>query len=287
MRGQIIRVGAFAALLYATRASAFAPTTKVELESALGAVNADATTALAGYGAVGTWDVTRITSFYALSTALGNFNEDLTGWDTSAVSTMGSMFHYATSFNGAVAFDTSSVTAMTSMFYFAAAFNRPCSWDTTSVMDMQTMLAYANDFNQPLSNLDTASVTSFATMFTGGSYNQPIAFDSSSATSVSAMFSQAATFDRPLGTLDTARVTTMANVFLNAAAFNQALAFDTTSVTTMARMFEGAVLFNQPLAFDTCTPARAEPALCRPPRLARARARQPGGGTLLSWHSIA
>ena len=69
---------------------------------------------------MGTWDVTAATNFDALLKGLANFNEDLTGWDTSGVTTMGT--YGATSYG---------------MFEGADVFNQPVPFDTSSVTDMQ------------------------------------------------------------------------------------------------------------------------------------------------------
>jgi cysteine-rich repeat protein/surface protein len=73
-----------------------------------------------------------------------NFNGDLSGWDTGAVTNMREMFHKATSFNqplgGSDGWDTSAVTSMGGMFYGATAFNQDISaWDVSQVTDMTNM----------------------------------------------------------------------------------------------------------------------------------------------------
>ena len=93
--------------------SAFTPADKTELKAALSSWNANAGTAGATYGEVGTWVVAAMTDFGALLQDLTNINEDLTGWDTS------------------------SVTRMYRMLRNASAFNQPCGWDTSGVTNMQ------------------------------------------------------------------------------------------------------------------------------------------------------
>ena len=99
---------------------------ETELKAALTAWNADATAAAATYGAVGTWDVTAVTDFVKLFEHLANFDEDLSGWDTSRVSSMLQMFNNigagnTSKFNRPLTFDTSSVTTMARMLYGANA----------------------------------------------------------------------------------------------------------------------------------------------------------------------
>jgi surface protein len=67
---------------------------------------------------VGAWEVTSIIDFgypccsEGLLYDLTDFDEDLSGWDTSRVTTMRAMFYcfgFACAFNKPVAFDTGSV----------------------------------------------------------------------------------------------------------------------------------------------------------------------------------
>eukprot|EP00984_Skeletonema_dohrnii_P016654 scaffold7447_cov75-Skeletonema_dohrnii-CCMP3373.AAC.2 len=60
-----------------------------------------------------------------------SFNqEDLSNWDTSAVTTMKAMFYEASAFNGNIAsWNTSAVTDMSGMFWGALSFDQNlCSW---------------------------------------------------------------------------------------------------------------------------------------------------------------
>ena len=59
-----------------------------------------------------------------------DFNEDISGWNTSSVTNMQGIFHGATSFNGDVSpWDISNVTNMVYMFWGATSFNQDlCAW---------------------------------------------------------------------------------------------------------------------------------------------------------------
>ena len=69
--------------------------------------------------------MSQVTSTNSLFDEEYDFNNDLSGWNTSSVTDMSSMFYSAYNFNGAVSgFDTSSVTDMSSMFTKAYIFNK-------------------------------------------------------------------------------------------------------------------------------------------------------------------
>ena len=108
------------------------------------------------------WDTSLVTDMYQLFTNCppgrwggahwcggivfdtSSFNEDITGWDTS------------------------KVTRMESMFNGAAAFNQPIgSWNTSQVTDMEWMFSGAASFNQAIGSWDTSQVTDLESMFDG------------------------------------------------------------------------------------------------------------------------
>jgi surface protein len=96
---------------------------------------------------IGDWDVSKIQDFSYLfaaddfgggtrfNTDAENFDEDISGWDTSSATTMRSMFEGATSFDQPLGeWNVSSVTDMSLMFTDAASFNQPLgTWDVSSV----------------------------------------------------------------------------------------------------------------------------------------------------------
>jgi len=69
------------------------------------------------------------------------FNQDISLWTTSAVTTMYQMFYEATAFNQDIdGWDVSAVTSMWDMFYNAAAFDQDLSgWDVGAVTTMRDM----------------------------------------------------------------------------------------------------------------------------------------------------
>ena len=77
-----------------------------------------------------------------------DFNDDISGWDTSNVFTMTQMFYMAHSFNQDIsAWDTSRVKFMDNMFCYAISFNQDLSkWNIRSVQLMMSMFEFARSF---------------------------------------------------------------------------------------------------------------------------------------------
>ena len=195
-----------------------------------------------------------------------SFNPDLSTWDTSAVTTMVSLFMGASVFNNGDpgnnaakplnSWDTSKVTAMNEMFNLATAFNQDVSgWDTSRVTSMKNMFALALLFNQNIGTWNTAAVESMEQMFlAAGAFNGNIGgWTTSSVKTMSAMFSGATAFSQNINGWDTGLVTSMWSMFSNAAAFDKDItSWVTSSVKSMAGMFNGASLFNSNIgSWDT------------------------------------
>lgn len=96
-----------------------------------------------------------------------NFNNELSRWDVSNVTTMSGMFHKASTFNNNLnAWNVSAVKDMGSMFADATRFNGKIeNWDVSNVTSMSSMFNTANSFNGDLSKWDVGSVESMVAMF--------------------------------------------------------------------------------------------------------------------------
>eukprot|EP00519_Triparma_laevis_P007799 CAMPEP_0182519732 /NCGR_PEP_ID=MMETSP1321-20130603/45251_1 /TAXON_ID=91990 /ORGANISM="Bolidomonas sp., Strain RCC1657" /LENGTH=713 /DNA_ID=CAMNT_0024727719 /DNA_START=133 /DNA_END=2271 /DNA_ORIENTATION=- len=251
--------------------TAFSPANRVELKAAVNKWVENREEALITYGGpIGQWNVSKVDDMSKMfcgdedRCSCGDlcenfqaFDDDLSGWDTSSVTTMERMFFMAFSFNGDLSsFDTSSVTTVAYMFFSASSFNGDLSsFNTSSVTSMAWMFYGASSFNGDLSSFDTSSVTTVAYMFfSASSFNGDLSsFNTSSVTTMEGMFSRASSFNGDVSSFDTSSVTNMGHMFYYAEAFNQNLSsFNTSSVTNMMRMFRNALVLNQDISnFDT------------------------------------
>ncbi|GMH95941.1 hypothetical protein TL16_g13256, partial [Triparma laevis f. inornata] len=88
------------------------------------------------------------------------FNQDLSGWDVSSVTTMGYMFYEAYKFNQDLSgWDVSSVTNMYGMFYLASVFNQDLNkWNVCKVTDFDSMFQLSGMPGTDLSSLKSNCV---------------------------------------------------------------------------------------------------------------------------------
>ena len=161
-----------------------------------------------------------------------SFNQDISNWNVSAVTSMKNMFAGCNLFNKDISsWDVSNVTEMNYMFRYCFNFNNgevALNWGgnkTFKVTSMRGMFEGANSFNQDISSWNVSNVTD-----------------------MQYMFSDAYAFNQDITGWDVSKVTKMNNMFANAIAFNQNIGLwgtKTNLVTNMAYMFAGASLFNQ------------------------------------------
>jgi len=132
-----------------------------------------------------------------------NFNDsNVNSWNTSSVTSMGSMFQNATSFSQNIgSWNTSNVTNMTNMFRSASSFNQNIgNWNTNNVTDTSLMFFGATNFNGNIGSWNTSNVTNMSLMFFGATnFNGNISsWNTSNVTSMTGMFDSATSFNQNL-----------------------------------------------------------------------------------------
>jgi len=131
-----------------------------------------------GYTAFTSWQ-----GYYWVEHIVGwnqNFNDDLSQWDTSRVTSMVSIFEKASAFASDLSsWNTSQVTSLDRMFYSSLSFNSILStWNTSQVTSMHSMFYSSSSFNSPLSSWDISRVTSITSMFQfATAFNQTLCWD--------------------------------------------------------------------------------------------------------------
>ena len=135
-------------------------------------------------------NVTNMGSMFYGATA---FNQDLSDWNTSAVTNMNRMFQAATNITSVSFNNTSAVTGMNRMFQAATNLTSVSFPDTSSVTNMYQMFGNASSFNYDIRGWDVGNVTTFYRMFLGAvSFNQDIrSWDVDNVTNFSSMFDNA------------------------------------------------------------------------------------------------
>ncbi|HHP9998343.1 TPA: BspA family leucine-rich repeat surface protein, partial [Listeria monocytogenes] len=174
---------------------------------------------------------------------------DLSGLDTSAVTTMWDMFNSCRALEelDVSHFDTSSVTNMYAMFEDCTSLEEldVSNFDTSSVTDMYRVFNGCEKLKKlDVSNFDTSSATAMVQMFRNCSALEKLDvsnFNTSLVTDMRAMFAGCTSLEAlDVSNFDTSSVTNMAAMFSD----NEKLekldlsTFDTSSVTNMGTMFK-------------------------------------------------
>jgi surface protein len=132
-----------------------------------------------GTGSINSWNTSNVTNMLQMFTNASRFNQDVGSWDVSKVTTFQAMFQADVDFNngetgsiGNWQINTGSNVDMNSMFYIAINFNQDIgSWDVSRVTNMYRMFRNATNFNNSgsdsIRNWDTSNVTTIQEMFYG------------------------------------------------------------------------------------------------------------------------
>lgn len=173
---------------------------------------------------------------------------DLSGLNTSAVTTMRDMFYSCSALEelDLSHFDTSSVTNMFYMFYDNEKLEKldVSNFDTSSVTNMYAMFANCTSLEElDVSNFDTNSATDMYRMFDSCVKLKKLDvsnFDTSSVTDMAYMFRNCSTLEKlDVSNFNTSSVTSMRAMFAGCNSLEEldVSNFDTSSVTNMSSMF--------------------------------------------------
>jgi len=192
---------------------------------------------------ISSWDVSNVTTMRWMFSSANAFNQDIGNWDVSNVTDMYAMFandvyDIGMAFNQDIGdWDVSNVTDMTFMFYNTDVFNQDIgNWDVGNVTNMYAMFAVARSFNQDIGNWDVSNVTDMSFMF----FNIISSSKSCFRCDIDSVFNQ------DISSWDVSNVTSMRSMFTRANAFNQDIGnWDVSNVTDMYAMFGRANAFNQ------------------------------------------
>lgn len=173
---------------------------------------------------------------------------DLSGLNTSAVTTMRDMFYSCSALEelDLSHFETSSVTNMFYMFYDNEKLEKldVGNFDTSSVTNMYAMFANCTSLEElDVSNFDTNSATDMYRMFDSCVKLKKLDvsnFDTSSVTDMAYMFRNCSTLEKlDVSNFNTSSVTSMRAMFAGCNSLEEldVSNFDTSSVTNMSSMF--------------------------------------------------
>jgi surface protein len=212
-------------------------------------------TAAVTYGyPIGSWDVSQITDFSQVfdslnrNSAVGIFDEDVSGWDVSAATTMSGMFKGASTFSGDLSlWNVSQVRDTSSMFEGATSFDGNVSlWNVGQVTNMSSMFFEASAFNGDLASWNVGQVTNMSSIFfLASSFTSDLSsWNVAQVTDWFAAFKGAAAFTSDLSKWNVGKVTNMRLMFYHAFDFNSDLtSWDVSQVTDLSSMLEGATAF--------------------------------------------
>jgi surface protein len=205
---------------------------KIAVDECLPDKNANGDCTTLSYGAIGNWDISRVTSLKGIFAYKSSFNQDLSKWNTTRVTTMEETFVDARSFNSDISkWNTKKVTSMKSMFDVQSdnlfhPFNQDVkSWDTSSLTNTDGMFRGCREFDQDLSKWKTSNLVNMRSMFNRAyAFNSDISkWDVSNVVSMEESFYFAKTFNTDISEWVTSKLEVLRSTFNQAVAFNQDL----------------------------------------------------------------
>ena len=237
------------------------------------------------WGAIGSTSGVTLSNMFKYS----KFNQNISSWDTTNVSSMINMFYYSAFNNGGVALtwnypigNTLNVS-LSSMFEHAQLFNQTITWNTENVTSMNNLFCSATAFNNGATNefipliWNTENVVYMSNMFDhASSFNQDISsWNVSNVNTFRYMFYYATKFNNggnsfdwdEIG-IDVVNQTTLtinpgnsnqttiyymvdlSYMFNYATSFNQPINWNTENVTLTTNMFDHATSFNQSINWN-------------------------------------
>lgn len=214
--------------LFRSEETVFTPKDRSELFRAGQLWHDEKEEALAKYGPIKKWVISKVTELQHIFRGNREFgkspDDDISHWDTSHVTTMEGLFQHCEHFNMDIGhWDTSKVTNMDEMFQWARFFEHDLSkWDTSKVTIMADMFYHAEAFNHPIGKWDVSKVTDMKRMFMGAyEFDQDISkWDVSKVTDMTEMFRMAYHFHQDITGWDTSSVKEMKDIFFQANSFN-------------------------------------------------------------------
>ena len=214
-----------------------------------------------GDGAIGEWDVSKVTDFSGLFKDFSNFNQDLSKWIVSQVTDLSSCFAGARAFNSDLStWDVSKVTTLESTFKLSSAFNSDLStWDVSKVGTLFHTFDRAIAFNSNLSTWNVSNV--FDMSYTFGYYadlgkeveqaftSDLSKWDVSKVIHMDSTFYFATSFTSDLSKWDVSKVNKLDWTFAQAHVFNSDLSkWMVSKVTSLQNTFFATKAFNSDLS---------------------------------------
>lgn len=247
------------------------------------------------------WDTSKVTNmddiFYqkdwcCFDLSPNSYN-DISGWNTSSVTSMVQMFTRTVFTDGKQPdlskWDTSKVTNMRSMFRSSNIVDSGIgSWDVSSVKTMSRMFEgpvtvidptqptdpYDHPFNGDIGGWNTSSLEYCDSMFQGSLFNQNIgAWDMSKVISTKKMFSSSS-FNQDLKWWDMSQVTIIDAMFRSNYVFDQDLSL--WDIRNVASFNAASMFFDNPMKEKTAQHPDPNTAPNRPPRPPTSQIYTPG-----------